>query len=253
MQANVTVNATGSIANATFFHRVERGASCFASPADGLSLDAPELSFAYRSIATCALVAAALRVSLKLWSDEDGHLLSLLRTLPAIVLAIAYALARWVPESCLSPLAPAHWVVAGVGWVVILRSVCAWAGLQARRVYLLIGLDLATFLNFSVAAYDRAQAASSYVAALGVAAVSLHLSAKLVRETREGDFDADQRACDRLQHLVVLKLGLTTVLAVGPHGLRWFSPLTLAWMVGVSELFAVLLGIRDLRMSKPDD
>lgn len=218
-------------------------------------LNSPSLDNAYMSLAVFCAAAIFLHISLKVWKDEEGHAGAVIRAIPTTTLGFAYTLARWVPDACLSPLAFAHWIIAAVGWILIMRSVCRWADVIERRKNMFTVLDAFCFACYARASHTHEGATSAFLLAVALNGLSLFFVNQLVTESVDGDCGSysNTRACKRLMHLSVLKLGLSLFLMIGPHGYAWLSSETLVYVTGFAELGAVVSGIREFRMNKGGD
>lgn len=241
------MNASFTSSNATATRVYPFPSACFARefqrPSDFAVLS-EDLDLAYVLISAFILAAVSLRLSIKIWNEENGHVRSLARSLPLLCLASTYIFARTLPHLCLSPLTFGHWFISGAVFVLVERQLARLAELEPRRAGLLCFLDALSFGGYALGFHDPSSTKVVFSLVFGLNLVSLYLVSLLLVEGARG-YSEDGGAHDRMAGMALLKILLTIVVSVGPTAARWVPGTAIVYLVGVIEILAVLHGVRE--------
>ena len=231
---------------------------CFADAKSRVRLDGTALDVAYGVFAVACLVSIIAYIVIKVYNDDEGQLRSVARTVPVVALAVAYALALWVPQACVSPLAFGHWFVAGVGWTAVVYSVCRWAQFKAHRINIIVVLDAYVSASFAAATFAREAAAPLLAVAVAVCVMlyamannkdTLGKSIFGRNDEYEYDYDDDDErvAQRRLARLMILKFTIALVLLLG---LKYIGGTATVCWIGAMEVLAIMVGMRETRLDR---
>lgn len=220
---------------------------CFAKPEE-IALVSPALDLAYIIIFVFSLAVVGLRLSIKIWNDDEGHLRAFTRSLPILFLALTYVLARLAPHACLSPLAFGHWIIAGLALLMVTRTLGRQAELEPRRIALLTVIDVIVFGCYAVAVHTRELSSGAFSIAVALNLVTLYLTSLLISESSSRY--SDNGACDRLAGIVILKFVFSFILAIGPNGASWLPGVVVVYIIGIAEILSILHGAREFNVNK---